>query len=73
LFLDPETDTLSDGVGGVGVREGAENPIPGPTRSGGMRPQTSLEEVRISAPEARFDAVIEAATPILESIEFHAP
>jgi hypothetical protein len=30
LVLDPETDTLSDGVGGVWVREGAEVPSPAP-------------------------------------------
>jgi hypothetical protein len=46
LFLDPETDTLSDGVGGVWLREGAEVPSPDPTTSGDMWPQTSLEEVR---------------------------
>ncbi|MBF8289073.1 MAG: hypothetical protein HW391_41 [Chloroflexi bacterium] len=46
LFLDPETDTLSDGVGGLWLREGAELPSPDPTTSGGMWPQTSLEEVR---------------------------
>src|SRR3990172_7460763 len=28
LFLDPDTDTLSDGVGGVWLREGAEEPSP---------------------------------------------
>jgi hypothetical protein len=46
LFLDPETDTLSDSFGGVWLREGAEVPSPGPTISGGMWPQSSLEEVR---------------------------
>jgi hypothetical protein len=46
LFLDLETDTLSDGVGGVWLREGAEDPSPGPTISGQMWPQSSLEEVR---------------------------
>jgi hypothetical protein len=46
LFLDPEADTLTDGVGGVWLREGAEAPSPGPTASGQMWPQTSLEEVR---------------------------
>lgn len=46
LFLDAETDTLSDGVGGVWMREGAEVPSPGPVTSGGMWPQSSLEEVR---------------------------
>jgi len=30
LFLDPETDTLSDGVGGVWLREGTEEPSPDP-------------------------------------------
>ena len=44
LFLDPETDALSDGVGGVWLREGAE--VPEPAISGEMWPQTSLEEVR---------------------------
>jgi hypothetical protein len=46
LVLDPQTDTLSDGVGGVWLREGAEVPSPDPTTSGGMWPQTNLEEVR---------------------------
>jgi len=46
LVLDPETDTLSDGVGGLWVREGAEVPSPDPTISGEMWPQSSLEEVR---------------------------
>jgi hypothetical protein len=46
LFLDPQTDTLSDGGGGVWLREGAEVPSPEPTLSGGMWPQTNLEEVR---------------------------
>jgi hypothetical protein len=45
LVLDPETDTLSDGVGGVWLREGAEDPSPGPRVSGQMWPQASLEEV----------------------------
>ena len=45
LFLDPQTDSLSDGVGGVWHREGAEVPSPGPTASGQMWPQSSLEEV----------------------------
>jgi hypothetical protein len=45
LFLDPETDTLSDGVGGVWLREGAEEPSPEPTFSGTiMWPQSSLQE-----------------------------
>ncbi len=42
LFLGPLTDTLSDGAGGLWLREGAEPP----TISGGMWPQTTLEEVR---------------------------
>jgi hypothetical protein len=47
LFLDPETDTLSDGVGGVWVREGAEVPSPGPAISGTTWwPQTNLDEVQ---------------------------
>jgi hypothetical protein len=29
--------------------------------------------IAILAPEARFDSVLEAATPIIDSIEFHAP
>jgi hypothetical protein len=29
--------------------------------------------ISIAAPEARFDAVIEAASPVIESIEVHAP
>jgi hypothetical protein len=45
LFLDAETDTLSDGVGGLWLREGAEVPSPDPTITGGMWPQSSLEEV----------------------------
>ena len=44
LVIDPETDTLSDGAGGVWLREGAEVPSPGPTISGAMWPQSSLEE-----------------------------
>jgi hypothetical protein len=46
LVRDPETDTLSDGAGGLWWREGAELPSPGPTISGQMWPQTSSEEVR---------------------------
>jgi hypothetical protein len=46
VFLDPETDTLSDGAGGVWVREGAEVPSAGPMISGQMWPQATLEEVR---------------------------
>ena len=45
LVLDPETDTLSDGADGVWLREGAEEPSPGPTASGQMWPQTSYQEV----------------------------
>ena len=45
LFLDPETDTLSDGFGGVWLREGTEEPSPEPTFSGTiMWPQSSLQE-----------------------------
>jgi len=44
LVLDPQTDTLSDGVGGVWLREGAE--VPEPATSGEMWPQSSLKEVR---------------------------
>ena len=46
FVLDAQTETLSDNFGGVWLREGAEDPSPGPTTSGGMWPQTSLEEVR---------------------------
>jgi hypothetical protein len=46
LFLDPRTDTLSDGVGGMWLREGAEEPTPDPTLSGSMWPQSNLEEVQ---------------------------
>lgn len=41
FVLDAETETLTDTFGGVWLREGAEVPL-----SGGMWPQTSLEEVR---------------------------
>jgi hypothetical protein len=44
LFLDPQTDTLSDGVGGVWLRDGAEEPEP--ATSGQMWPQSTLDEVR---------------------------
>ena len=33
---------------------------------------TRILALAIVAPEARFESVIQAATPILESIEFHA-
>ena len=50
LFLDPQSDTLSDGVGGVWLRGGADIPSPepssGPTISDSMWPQSSLEEVQ---------------------------
>jgi hypothetical protein len=46
LVLDPQTDTLSDGFGGLWLRPGAEPPSPEPTASGGMWPQTTHEEVR---------------------------
>jgi hypothetical protein len=29
--------------------------------------------IAVAAPEARFDSVLEAATPIIDSIEFGAP
>lgn len=29
--------------------------------------------IAIVAPEARFERVLEAAAPVLDSIEFHAP
>jgi hypothetical protein len=44
LVLDPETDTLSDGVGGLWLREGAE--VPEPAISDEMWPQSTLDEVR---------------------------
>jgi hypothetical protein len=44
LLLDPQTNTLSDGVGGVWLREGAQ--VPEPATSGEMWPQTTLGEVR---------------------------
>jgi len=43
---DPEDDVLTDSLGVVWGREGAEDPTPDLTASGGMWPQTSLEEVR---------------------------
>jgi hypothetical protein len=46
LVLDPQTDTLSDGFGGLWLREGAEAPSPDPAISDTMWPQNSLEEVR---------------------------
>ena len=46
LVLDVKTNTLSDGLGGVWLREGAEVPSLEPTTSGGMWPQSSLKEVR---------------------------
>ncbi len=45
LILDPGTDTLSDSLGGVWVREGAEAPSPAPAASGQMWPQTSYQDV----------------------------
>jgi len=49
LFLDPQTDTLSDSIGGVWRRPGAE--VPSRTKEPRVNlepvwPQTSLEEVR---------------------------
>ena len=46
FVLDPEADALTDNFGGVWGREGAEDPTPDPSASGGMWPQSSLEEVR---------------------------
>ena len=58
FVLDAETETLTDGGGGVWVREGAEEPSPRPTTSaetsGGMWPQSTLDEVR--AAQERADA-----------------
>ena len=45
LVLDPQTDTLTDGFGGVWLREGAEDTSPDPIASDFMWPQSSLEEV----------------------------
>jgi hypothetical protein len=46
-FVDhPETDTITDTFGVVWKREGAEDPNPTPKASGGMWPQSSLEQVR---------------------------
>lgn len=42
---DPEADALTDRFGVVWGREGAEDPIPDSRASGGMWPQSSLEEV----------------------------
>jgi hypothetical protein len=58
--------------------------VTGPTLDEGIRMRLYLLDlpagsatrnlvIAIAAPEARFDAVIEAAAPIIESIEFHAP
>ena len=49
FVLDPQTDTLSDGVGGVWLREGAEDPSTPEDALADLQPlwpQTSLEEVR---------------------------
>jgi hypothetical protein len=48
LVLDPQTDTLTDNIGGLWLREGAELPSPDPTLtiSDTMWPQSSLEEVQ---------------------------
>jgi hypothetical protein len=49
LFLDPQTDTLTDGLGGVWLRPGAEDPSPSEDPIADLEPlwpQTSLEEVR---------------------------
>ena len=43
---DPGTDTLTDNLGSVWTREGAESPIPEPTIPGIVWPQTSIEEVQ---------------------------
>src|SRR3990170_2268746 len=52
LLLDAETETLTDGFGGVWLREGAE--VPEPAISGEMWPQSTLDEVR--AAQERADA-----------------
>lgn len=46
LTHDSESDTLTDNSGVIWRREGAEGPVPAPLASGGMWPQTSLDEVR---------------------------
>jgi hypothetical protein len=46
LVLDPRAGTLSDGVGGVWMREGADAANPEPPISDTMWPQSSLEEAR---------------------------
>jgi hypothetical protein len=46
FVLDAETETLTDNFGGVWERNDGENPGPGPTTSGGMWPQSSLEEAQ---------------------------
>jgi hypothetical protein len=46
FVLDAPTETLTDSVGGLWQREGAEPPSPAPTMSGQMWPQSSLEEAR---------------------------
>ena len=46
LVLDTQTATLRDGVGGVWLREGAEDTNPDPIASDFMWPQSSIEEVR---------------------------
>lgn len=75
LVLDPQTDTLSDGVGGVWFRQGAEVPSPEPTVSGGMWPQTTLEEVRRA--QKRADAgdpdYVWQVDPVLASINGYGP
>ena len=43
---DPDDDVLTDTFGTVWTREAAEEPTPGPAASGGMWPQSSIEEVR---------------------------
>jgi hypothetical protein len=45
LSLDAGTDTLTDNVGIVWVREGADAPSPAPAASGQMWPQSSYQEV----------------------------
>lgn len=51
---DPDIDALTDNLGSVWQRVGGEDPSPGPARSGGMWPQSTLEEVR--AAQERADA-----------------
>lgn len=43
---DPESDTLADSLGAIWERAGGRDASPGPVTSGGMWPQSSLDEAR---------------------------